>query len=43
MFVHEDRLDEYMAAGHRLAAPPVKVSAEPIKRPPAKKKKTAEK
>ena len=38
MFVHESRLDEYIAAGHQLAVPPVKPSTAPIKRPPAKKK-----
>ena len=43
MFVHESRIDEYLAAGHRLAVPPVKTPTEPIKRPPAKKKKTTEK
>lgn len=41
MWVHESRLDEYLAAGHRLAAPPEKPApAEPVKRPPAKKKTT---
>lgn len=38
MWVSEDRLEEYLKAGHRLATPPVKpVPAEPVKRPPKKK------
>ena len=42
MWVHESRLDEYLARGHRLAEPPVKAQpAEPVKRPP--KKTTAKK
>lgn len=41
MWVHESRLDEYLEAGHKLASPPVKPApAEPVKRPPARKKKT---
>ena len=41
MWVHESRLDEYLEAGHRLASPPEKPApAEPVKRPPAKKKTT---
>ena len=40
MWVHESRLEEYQSAGHKLALPPVKEqSTEPVKRPPAKKKK----
>lgn len=38
MFVHESRLDEYLAAGHKLAVPPVTPDSTPIRRPPAKKK-----
>lgn len=34
MWVHESRLDEYLAAGHRLAAPPI-----PPKKEKASKKK----
>lgn len=42
MWVDESRLDEYLEAGHRLASPPVKPApAEPVKRPPAKRKTTA--
>lgn len=41
MWVHESRLDEYLEAGYKLASPPVKPEPEePVKRPPAKKKKT---
>lgn len=36
MFVAENRVDEYLAAGHKLAAEPVK---EPAKEKTAKKKK----
>lgn len=40
MWVHESRLDEYLEAGHKLASVPVKPQpVEPVKRPPAKKKK----
>ena len=40
MWVAEERLDEYLRAGHKLALPPEKeVPAEPVKRPPAKKNK----
>lgn len=28
MWVHESRLEEYLAAGHRLAAPPAPVRPE---------------
>jgi hypothetical protein len=39
MWVHESRLDEYLEAGHRLASPPAVPSpAEPVKRPPARRK-----
>ena len=39
MWVAESRLDEYTAAGHKLAAPPAKPApAEPVKRPPTRKK-----
>lgn len=39
MWVAEERLDEYLRAGHKLALPPEKeIPAEPVKRPPAKKK-----
>lgn len=44
MWVHESRLEEYLEAGYKLASPPVKPEpAEPVKRPPAKKKKAAKK
>ena len=44
MWVHESRLDEYLEAGHRLASAPLKPTpAEPVKRPPAKRKTTAKK
>ena len=44
MWVHESRLDEYLEAGHKLASPPEKPApAEPVKRPPASRKKTAAK
>ena len=33
MWVHESRIDDYLAAGHMLAAPP-----EPVKKPAAGKK-----
>lgn len=40
MWVHESRLDEYLGSGHKLAVPPLKEQPkEPVKRPPAKKKK----
>ena len=35
MWVHESRLDEYLAAGHKLAAKP-----QPEKKPTAKKSTT---
>lgn len=38
-WVHESRLEEYLAAGHRLAAPPERTApSEPVKRPPARRK-----
>ena len=44
MWVHETRLEEYLAAGHKLpAAPPAEVPTEPAKKPPARKKTTAKK
>ena len=44
MWVHESRLDEYLEAGHKLASPPEKPApAEPVKRPPARKRSTAKK
>ncbi len=44
MWVHESRVDEYLAAGHKLAAPPERPApAAPVKRPPARKKTTAKK
>ena len=44
MWVAEDRVDEYLAAGHKLAVPPPPPApTEPVKRPPAKKKTTAKK
>lgn len=38
MWVHEDRVEEYLAAGHRLAAPPA--PKHPLIRPEQKAKKT---
>ena len=32
MWVHPSRLDEYLAAGHRLAAPPKPEKKDPRKR-----------
>lgn len=44
MWVHETRLEEYLAAGHTLAVPPTPPEpAEPVKRPPEAKKKTTAK
>ena len=41
MYVHPDRLQEYLRRGHKLASAPEKPApAEPVKRPPAKKKRT---
>ena len=37
MWVHESRVEEYMAAGHQLAAPPPTPEKQPAKRPAAKK------
>ena len=40
MWVHESRLDEYLAAGHTLAAaptPPMPEKKAPAKKAPAKK------
>ena len=38
MWVSEDRLEEYLKAGHKLATPPVKPRpTEPVKGPPKKK------
>ena len=43
MWVHESRLEEYLALGHKLAEPPVKpVPATPVKRPPRKTARKAE-
>lgn len=38
MWVSEDRVEEYLAAGHKLAAPPV-----PAKKPAKKTKKSTKK
>ena len=44
MWVADAEVDKFLAAGHKLAAPPKKPApAEPVKRPPAKKKTTAKK
>lgn len=44
MWVDPSRLDEYLEAGHKLASAPEKAApAEPVKRPPAKRKTTAKK
>lgn len=47
MWVAENRVNEYKAAGHRLAASPVTTkkpeNAEPVKIEPAKKKVTRKK
>ena len=41
MWVHPSRIDEYLEAGHKLASAPEKPApAEPVKRPPARKKKS---
>jgi hypothetical protein len=40
MYVHEDRVDEYLAAGHKLAAKP---SSEPAEKPKRAKKTTEKK
>ncbi|MBR4681590.1 MAG: hypothetical protein IKP03_10910 [Fibrobacter sp.] len=37
MWVADDRKDEYLAAGHRLAVKPVKAEKKPAKKPAAKK------
>lgn len=43
MWVAEDRIDEYLAAGHTFAVPPLKdPPATPVKRPPKKTAKKAE-
>ena len=40
-WVHESRVDEYKEAGFALASPPAKSPpAEPVMRPPARKKKS---
>ncbi|MBO7667050.1 MAG: hypothetical protein J6T26_01185 [Firmicutes bacterium] len=36
MWVHEDRLEEYLARGHQMAPPPRPAPKEPVKRPPKK-------
>jgi hypothetical protein len=42
MWVHASRLEEYLAAGHRLAAPPERpLPPEPVKRPPARRKSSS--
>lgn len=41
MWVAEDRVEEYKAAGHKLAADPVPAKAEPKEEPKAEPKKTA--
>lgn len=41
MWVHESRLDEYLAAGHKLAAPPPPPA--PPKRPKVPESDTAKK
>lgn len=33
MWVHESRLDEYLAAGHKLAAPPAPKKSKQEKKP----------
>lgn len=43
-WVHESRLDEYLAAGYKLAAPHKKAETEaPAKKPAARKKTAAKK
>lgn len=37
MYVHENRIDEYLAAGHKLAAPPPAVKKPAAGKKPAKK------
>lgn len=36
-WVHEARLDEYLAAGYQLAAPPQAPEPDPLPKKPAKK------
>lgn len=44
LWVHESRLDEYLAAGYKLAAPPkAAADAAPEKKPAARKKTAAKK
>lgn len=43
MYVHELRLDEYLARGHRLAVPPPRVRPAPAEPEPPKPKRTAPK
>lgn len=38
MWVHESRLDEYLAAGHKLAAPPPPKPAKPAAKKTTKAK-----
>ena len=43
MWVHNTRVDEYLAAGHRLATPPAPPApSAPVKRPQKKTAKKAE-
>lgn len=42
MWVHESRLEEYLAAGHKLAVPPQPPST-PEKKPAPRKKRSATK
>lgn len=43
MYVHELRLDEYLARGHRLAVPPPMVRPAPAEPEPQQPKKAAPK
>lgn len=43
MLVHESRVDEYLAAGHTLAAKPVLEKTEKAEKKPAAKAKKTEK
>lgn len=43
MWVHESRVDEYLARGHALAVPPAKPAPEePVKRPAKRGGKAAQ-
>ena len=39
MYVHENRVEEYLAAGHKLAAAPAEEKKEPVKKTGRKTKR----